>query len=210
MFELLVVILGYLFGSIPTAYIFGRRILRADIRKLGGGNMGALNAVREMGLGPGIGVLLIDIAKGSAPVLIAKYLGLSEIWQFSAGFAAIVGHCWPLFLHFRGGKGAATTLGTLIILAPLQFALCLPVLIIVILLTSNVNLGISVALILLPVVLWLFGQPLNLIIYVVSVTLFLLLRYLPTAIRALKKAGNVKNFVVDKDYKPWQTRRRDR
>jgi glycerol-3-phosphate acyltransferase PlsY len=197
-----------LLGSIPTAYIFGRWILKKDIRSLGGGNMGALNAVREIGLKAGAAVLIIDIAKGSAAVLIARYLGIAQIWVFLAGFAAILGHCWPVFLQFRGGKGAATALGVLMVLMPVQFALCLPILVGVILLTSNVNLGVSLTLILLPFMLWIFGKPLSLIIYVVSVDLFLLLRYIPTALRLMKKAGTVRNFLIDKNYTPWQTRKK--
>ena len=206
--EALSIIIAYLLGALPTAYIAGRLKLGADIRQRGGGNMGALNATRELGLKIGVVVLLIDIAKGAGAVLIAKYMGVSQIWVFLAGFAAVVGHCWPVYLKFKGGKGAATAIGVFLGLTPVPIACSIPIALLVIGFTSNVTLGMGVGFLFYPLWLWLFDQPLEMYIYAVLMCLFLVVRYAPTAARALKKARSTKNFLIEKDYKPWQSKRK--
>ncbi len=206
--EALAIIAGYLLGSIPTAYIAGRLIRGLDIRRVGGGNMGALNAAREIGPAAGAIVLLIDIAKGAGAILVAKYLGLSQIWIFLAGFAAVAGHCWPVFLKFRGGKGGATTIGVFFALAPPAFACSVPIMVAAIFFTSNATLGMASGFLFFPLFLWVFGQPLDMIIYAVLVALFLAARYAPTARRNMKKASGARDFLIEKKYKPWQTRRK--
>jgi acyl phosphate:glycerol-3-phosphate acyltransferase len=209
MLQALSIIIGYLLGSFPTAYIAGRIKRGVDIRQVGGGNMGALNAARELGLVMGSMVLLIDIVKGAGAILIARFLGVSEIWVFLAGLAAVVGHCWPVFLKFRGGKGAATAIGVFLAVAPKEFAVCIPILVLVVLFTSNITLGMAAGIIFFPVSLWAFGQPFSVTIFVILMGLFLLVRYIPTARRNLAKAGT-RDFLIEKNYKPWQTRRRQR
>ncbi len=117
------IILSYLLGSVPTAYIFGKIIKGTDIRLVGSGNVGATNAFRLLGTPWAICVLLIDIAKGLVSItLLASWV--LNYWDFSAlgvrvlfGLACIIGHNWTVFLQFKGGKGVATTLGVLIGLA---------------------------------------------------------------------------------------------
>jgi acyl phosphate:glycerol-3-phosphate acyltransferase len=207
MLEALAIVIGYLIGSIPTAYLAGRWIGGVDIRKVGGGNMGALNASREIGPAVGLIVLLIDAGKGAAVIIIAQSLGVSLLWVYLAGFAAVLGHCWPVFLKFRGGKGAATTIGVFLALAPLSFACALPLLLATIFLTSNVTLSMAAGFILYPLFLWVFGQPFSTIIYALLVALFLAFRYWPTAKRTFIRAGNIRDFIIEKNFKPWQTRR---
>ena len=86
------IIIGYLLGSIPFAYIVGRLVKGVDIRQVGSGNVGALNTMREVGAATGFGVLLADIAKGAVVVLIVQWLGLPLIFVFIAGFAVVAGH----------------------------------------------------------------------------------------------------------------------
>ncbi len=112
---------SYLLGSIPTGYIIGRLYRNIDLRKYGSGNLGATNAFRVLGKGIGTSVLILDILKGTAAVLLAKSLfynnGLgisSNLFISLCGFAAVAGHNWTIFLKFKGGKGVATTLGVLI------------------------------------------------------------------------------------------------
>ena len=107
------VVISYLIGSIPTAYIFGKKLKGIDIRKHGSGNMGATNAIRVLGKGPGTLVLLIDIAKGIIPTTImADLLGTTDLWmRLVWGLIAVCGHNWTVFLQFKGGKGIATGLG---------------------------------------------------------------------------------------------------
>jgi len=116
---------SYLVGSIPTAYIFGRLLKGVDIRKHGSGNVGATNALRVLGKGPGITVLLIDIFKGFFSVFFignftanaSAYILPEEVLLLLLGIACICGHNWTVFLQFKGGKGMATSLGVLIALA---------------------------------------------------------------------------------------------
>jgi acyl phosphate:glycerol-3-phosphate acyltransferase len=202
------IILAYLLGSIPTAYIAGRLTRGEDIRKLGGGNMGAANAARELGLKVGIIVLVVDIAKGAGAVLIAKALGVPQIWVFLAGFAAVVGHCWPVWLKFWGGKGAATSIGVFLALAPLPFLCAAPIAILVIYFTSNVVLGMAVGFLFSPLFFWILSQPADILIYSVLMFAFLLARDAPTIIKNFRKSGSLRDFLIEKNYKPWQTKRK--
>ena len=201
------IIIGYLLGSIPFAYIASRLKKGADIRQVGGGNVGALNTLREIGLLPGLVVLIADIAKGSAAVLIAVWLDLPLIWIFVAGFAAVIGHNWPIFLKFKGGKGAATTIGVLLALSPAEFAISFAIMAIVIVITSNVRLAIVVGLALLPLIIWQFNGSGMLIAYSLALPLFLLIRSLPSFREAVANTGNKRGLIFDRDYHFWQTRK---
>ena len=115
---------SYLIGSIPTAYIFCRLLKGEDIRKVGSGNVGATNALRVLGKGWGITVLILDILKGAIPVIIIGDILAAKIFFLTdeqirviIGFCCIAGHNWTIFLNFKGGKGVATTIGVLMGLA---------------------------------------------------------------------------------------------
>jgi glycerol-3-phosphate acyltransferase PlsY len=110
------IVISYLIGAIPTAYIFGRVLKGIDIRQHGSGNVGATNAFRVLGKGPGIVVLLIDITKGIIPTtVVANLFGLNDpLSLVIVGLVAVAAHNWTVFLEFKGGKGIATTLGVLI------------------------------------------------------------------------------------------------
>ncbi len=167
------IIFSYLLGSVPTAYLAGYLLKGEDIRKLGSGNVGATNALRVLGKGPGITVLLIDILKGALAVTAAGdfIIGHSNqefpavLLRVGCGIAAVAGHNWPVFLGFKGGKGVATTLGVLIGLAlripGLGLILGLVVLTwaAVFALTKIVSIASVCAGILLPVYLAVFGFP---------------------------------------------------
>lgn len=111
-------LLAYLIGSLPSAYLAGRIKAGLDIRSVGDGNPGAANSFRELGAIPGLLVGALDIGKGAGAVLAARQLmgtGAPELW---AGVAVVAGHNWPIFLHLRGGRGAATALGVLMVVMP--------------------------------------------------------------------------------------------
>jgi glycerol-3-phosphate acyltransferase PlsY len=110
----LIVAIGYLLGSIPTAYIAGRTLRGVDIRQIGDGNMGAANAYRQLGPKIGIMVGIVDAAKGALAVLIAMAADAPQVVVLLAGAAAVFGHNWPIFLGFRGGRGESTTIGVLL------------------------------------------------------------------------------------------------
>ena len=109
----LTVVLGYLLGSIPTAYIAGRLIKGKDIRQMGDGNVGARNAFHQLGAKAGLGVFFIDVGKGMLAIAIAQAVNISQLGVLLTGVAVVVGHNWPVFLGFRGGRGFSTTIGVL-------------------------------------------------------------------------------------------------
>ena len=151
-----IVIFSYLLGSIPTSYIAGRITTGRDIRQLGDENAGAANAYRELGRIAGIYVFLIDAVKGAAVILIARVVEMPQGVVLTAGLAAVVGHNWPVFLGFRGGRGVSTTIGILYVLVAIpMLILTLPALLILIL-KRNVTPSMAFLFIALPAVDWLF------------------------------------------------------
>lgn len=199
-------IVGYLLGSIPFAYITARLKKGIDIKQAGSGNVGALNVYREVGPIFGLSVLAADVVKGALAVLIARWLGLSDMWICVAGFAAVVGHNWPIFLKFRGGRGAATIMGVLIPLVPIQFAIGFGIAAIVVMITSNVRLGI-IGIAFIPLIAWLFDKELIFVFFSLVLFLFLVIRALVGLKGELAKAGEKKGLIFDRDYHFWQTKK---
>jgi acyl phosphate:glycerol-3-phosphate acyltransferase len=144
---LLDAIIGYLLGSIPTGVWLGKAFRGIDIREHGSKSIGATNVFRVLGAKLAIAVLLIDVAKGFMACLIASRINLGDTLLSSnqlamiGGLLAIVGHLFPLFARFRGGKGVATGAGMLLFLAPLEIAFALLVFIVTLILTRYVSLG---------------------------------------------------------------------
>jgi glycerol-3-phosphate acyltransferase PlsY len=141
-----IIIIGYLFGSIPTAIIAGKLLKKIDIREHGSGNAGATNVFRVLGPKWGIIVLLIDMLKGFIPVFwIAGLIHLQAdtliYYQILAAISAIAGHVWTIFAGFKGGKGVGTSAGVFLGLAPLPLSAALLVFIIIVAVTKYVSLG---------------------------------------------------------------------
>ena len=121
----LLVLLAFAVGSIPFGLVIGRIFFRTDIRTHGSGNIGAMNALRSLGKGGAIAVLLLDLAKGALPVLGAAHFGMRDFpLAFIAG-AAVLGHCFSPWLGFHGGKGVATSFGAVLALSPPAGAICI-------------------------------------------------------------------------------------
>jgi glycerol-3-phosphate acyltransferase PlsY len=112
------VVLAYLVGSIPTAYLLSQLLRGVDIRRVGDGNIGALNTYRHISRWAGVLVALLDMAKGSTVALLAKHAGLPVRWVLVIGLVAVLGHDYMLFLGFRGGQGMATIAGVLLVVLP--------------------------------------------------------------------------------------------
>ena len=109
--NLLIILLGYFLGSIPSGYLAGKWLANIDLRKIGSGSTGATNVLRHVGKKAALGVFLIDVSKGMIALIIAKYFLLNESWQVLIGLAALAGHIWPVWLNWQGGKAVATGLG---------------------------------------------------------------------------------------------------
>lgn len=132
--------LSYLLGALPAAAWIART-RGIDIRQVGSGNSGATNVQRTLGWGPGLMVLVFDACKGAAAVLLARYLGLGDVWAALCGVLAIVGHNFSIFLGFKGGKGVATSLGTAIAIDPVVGACIVGVGVFTIAITRYVSVG---------------------------------------------------------------------
>lgn len=131
---------AYAIGSIPFAVIAGR-LAGADVRLQGSRNPGATNVLRTLGPGAGAAVAALDIAKGAVSVLVAQRITSSEPVAAAAGAAAVVGHVFPLWLRFRGGRGVATGFGAFAVLAPAAAMLALTVFLVAVWITRHVSLG---------------------------------------------------------------------
>lgn len=160
--EFLVIVVSYLLGSVSFSVLLAKLLKGIDIRQFGSGNAGATNTLRVLGKGPAIIVLLLDVLKGIAAVWLGTWIGGWGTWvAVACGIAAIIGHNWPVYFHFRGGKGIATTIG---VMATLCFWPALSAGIIAILcicITRYVSLGSLIFVLLTPVLLLLtdFTQP---------------------------------------------------
>jgi glycerol-3-phosphate acyltransferase PlsY len=146
----LLVVAGYLLGSLSFALLLVRWRTGADIRTVGSGNAGATNVMRAHGKELAAAVALLDIAKGAAAVLLVRLVTADRRYAAAAGLAAILGHVFPLYSGFRGGKGVATAVGAFLVLAPLATAVCLAVFVGVVAATRYVSLGSMIAIVLLP------------------------------------------------------------
>jgi glycerol-3-phosphate acyltransferase PlsY len=160
-----VVVLAYLLGSIPSAYIAGRLSQGKDIRQLGDGNMGAQNAFRQLSPIIGIAVGIIDAAKGALAILIAQAANMPQVTILLVGTAAVIGHGWPIFTGFRGGRGESTTIGvlTVIVFWPMLIAGSLAIALLVI--RKSVTQASVAMFVPLPLLCWWFGVPGILVIY---------------------------------------------
>lgn len=179
------IILSYLIGSIPTAYIFGKMLKGIDIRRHGSGNVGATNVFRVLGKKPGIVVLLLDILKGIiAVVLVPDLLGLTEvIHRVMLAVMVVCGHNWTVFLKFKGGKGIATSFGVLIGLT-IKIAVIRSVLIWVVfiwlacfLTTRIISVSSILAATCLPIIMVLTNQEITIICLGVMFCIFVVLRH---------------------------------
>jgi glycerol-3-phosphate acyltransferase PlsY len=166
--ELLLIIIAYLIGSIPTALIISKKFFGIDIRDYGSGNMGATNTFRVLGSKYGTLVMILDILKGAVAVgiynFIPYYYGSDAELQrtnfmIGLGLSAVVGHIFPIYANFKGGKGVATLFGMLLAMQPLIAISCVGVFLLVLFLTRYVSLSSILAALFLPIcVLWIWNE----------------------------------------------------
>jgi glycerol-3-phosphate acyltransferase PlsY len=135
------VLLAYLLGSIPFGYVVARYLYGMDIRAVGSGNIGATNVYRNLGWSAAVMTVVGDLGKGILPVALARWANIEPQWPAVVGLAAVVGHCFPLFLRFRGGKGVTTTLAILLTLSPQAFLVFIIIWLVVLLLQGRMSLA---------------------------------------------------------------------
>ena len=189
---MLVVILCYLIGSISSSYILGQVFLKADIRTYGSGNAGTTNAIRVFGKKIGLLVFVFDFLKG----LLAVYIGgeiLGHNGQLIGGFFAVIGHIWPVFLKFKGGKGIATTFG---VIAAIYWPVTIIYLLFfasVLLISKYVSLASILTCIIAPLVIPILQEPFDKKFYVMVLLLASILIY--------KHRDNIKRLINGNEYK---------
>ncbi|AXE19874.1 acyl-phosphate glycerol 3-phosphate acyltransferase [Runella rosea] len=168
------IITAYLLGSIPSAIWYGEAYFGIDVRKFGSGNAGATNTFRVLGKRAGTIVLLIDVLKGWTATKLASILFFLEVIQpaqvptfkLILGFAAVLGHLYPIFVRFKGGKGVATSLGMILAIDPLVASVCIVIFVLVLLVSHYVSLSSIIAAFAFPMmlVLGIFGKASTLLI----------------------------------------------
>jgi glycerol-3-phosphate acyltransferase PlsY len=157
---ILAVVIAYLLGSIPFGYLIVRLKTGGDIRASGSGNIGATNVLRTTGRLPGILTLLLDFAKGYLAVWLASRLtGGNAVWDSLSAVAVLLGHGYPVFLRFKGGKAVASTLGAFLFLTPSAIAAVTLVFVVAVGLTRFISLGSILAAGLFPLAVWLIAHP---------------------------------------------------
>jgi acyl phosphate:glycerol-3-phosphate acyltransferase len=168
--------LAYLVGSIPFALLLARPS-GADLRRVGSGNIGAANVMRVSGVPAGVTVALLDMVKGAAGVTLAAWLTPNVSTHAFAAIAAVVGHVYPVWLRFRGGKGVATACGAFSVLAPAAVPPALAVFVLTVWLTRYVSAGSVLATIALPPVALLAGSPMPVVAAAFAIATLIVFRH---------------------------------
>lgn len=193
LYSAIAVIISYLLGSVSFSIVIAKWLKGIDIREHGSGNAGATNTIRVLGKGPGITVFLLDIAKGVVAVLLGQWLsgGDAESWTpVLCGLAAIIGHNWPIWFRFKGGKGIATTVGVIVTLAFLPALLAGIVAILAIAITRYVSLGSLLFAALTPIFIALLTYSLPLLCASLVLCVFAFVRHQANIVKLLKGTEN--------------------
>jgi glycerol-3-phosphate acyltransferase PlsY len=193
--ELILIFVAYLIGSVPTALLISRKFFGIDIREYGSGNMGATNTFRVLGSKYGTIVMVMDILKGMAAVALFNFLPyyLHNEWDrtnlmVALGLAAVLGHIFPIFADFKGGKGVATLFGMILAVQPVIAASCVGVFLLVLFLTRYVSLSSILAGLALPIcVLWIWNDDVTIYrIFAVLVAFMVILTHQKNIIKLLR------------------------
>ena len=193
---------AYLVGSIPTAYLIGKFRNGTDIREVGSHNMGAMNVIYNVGFWWGALVMTIDIGKGVLTMAVAKLLNIPELAYYAAGIVVILGHNFPIFLKFRGGKGGATAVGVLsFLMFPFGFLIGLGVFALLMAVTRFPTLSYGIGLLVFPFVGWLHYHNGNWVIFSAIVVAIPFIRYIPRLKEIYRKAGNLGHAIRRKNLK---------
>jgi glycerol-3-phosphate acyltransferase PlsY len=178
-----VIVLAYFIGSIPFALILARRWGATDLRTIGSGNLGAANVMRASGVTAGLLVAIFDVAKGAASVWLAARVSSGATVPAAAGLAAVVGHVYPVWLRFRGGKGVATACGVFTVLTPLAIPPALAIFTAVVWLTKYVSLASVVASIALPPLAYALGSPVPSVVAAIAASIIIVFRHRSNVVR---------------------------
>jgi len=189
MWYILIAIIGYFLGNISSSYLVGKLMGKVDVREHGSGNLGATNVYRVLGFKAGVIVFLADTLKGLLATLIGLWIK-GDVGGLIGGIAAVAGHNWPFLLEFKGGKGIATSFGSLIILFPLISLILLIVEVLVIALTGYVSLASITVAVLFPILVIAFRYSIKHIIAALILAILAIYRHRSNISRLLKGQEN--------------------
>ncbi|CAM3124810.1 glycerol-3-phosphate 1-O-acyltransferase PlsY [Paenibacillus lupini] len=189
-YAVIAVILSYLLGSVSFSIVIARLVKGIDIREHGSGNAGATNTIRVLGKGPGLLCFVLDFGKGIAAVWIGHWLGQDDWTSAICGLAAIMGHNWPIYFNFKGGKGIATTIGAICALAFVPALVAGVVTIIVIAITRYVSLGSLIFAALTPVLIAIFYYSAPVLTVSLILCLFAFWRHRSNIVKLLQGTEN--------------------
>lgn len=198
------IIISYLLGSFPTAYLVARKVLGEDIRKLGGGNVGGLNTYRQVGTIPAAIVAITDISKGAIAVAIAFWaFHLPMAWVLAAALAVLIGHMWMVYLKFSGGKAIGTLVGVLAILFTvngywLGMVIWCAIVVVLLVPTRNVALSTGTAILFNPIIIWLGTYSVPFLVWSIVAGLLIAFKYFPVAKEAWNRSAHKKDFIFDR------------
>jgi glycerol-3-phosphate acyltransferase PlsY len=200
-FIALAIICAYLIGSFPSGYIAGRVRKGIDIREVGSRNVGAMNVFYKVGFWEGILVLAVDIGKGAAAVALARWLEVPLIVELFAGAAAVIGHGFPIFLKFRGGRGGATCIGVLAFLMPWGIPANIAAFGLILLLTRYPTLSYSAAFLCYPFIAWLVYHSWVWVVFSVGILLLPVIKYIPRIKEMRATGGSWRHVFLRKSLK---------
>ncbi len=190
---IIAVVASYLLGSISFSIVIARLVKGIDIREHGSGNAGATNTIRVLGKGPGLFVFVLDIAKGIAAVLIGRLLGPDDLGDWTAvlsGLAAIIGHNWPVWFRFKGGKGISTTVGVMVTLAFVPALIAGVIAIASIAITRYVSLGSLLFAAFVPLLIGLIHYSLPLLLVSLLLCVFAFVRHRTNIVKLVQGTEN--------------------
>jgi glycerol-3-phosphate acyltransferase PlsY len=182
---LLLIVVSYLIGSIPSGLILGKQIWNTDLREHGSHNIGATNAFRTLGKNAALLIFSCDAIKGAFGVWLGGYLLDTPLALVIGGICAIIGHNWPIFLGFKGGRGVATGLGVIAMLVPTITLIVFATWALIVYVTRYVSLGSVVAAACVPVWMVVFGEQTEIIVFGIIAALFVIIRHRPNIVRLL-------------------------
>jgi glycerol-3-phosphate acyltransferase PlsY len=191
--NIFLVVFAYLLGSIPTGLLLSRALAGKDPRQQGSRNIGATNVMRTAGKALGAVTLIGDVLKGIIPVVIAQWLVKEEFWVAGTGMAAFLGHCFPVYLRFKGGKGVATAMGIFLPLAPVAIVLDIFFFAGVVATSRIVSVGSILGAAAMPILNWLLGYPLPSVILGICVALLIIYRH----------KENIKRLIGGRENRLW-------
>jgi len=186
------IIAAYLIGSIPMGLIFGKLIWKKDLRRFGSHNIGATNAWRILGRKAGLLIFILDFIKGQLGVLLGAYLLASPGAMVVGGLFAVLGHIFPIFIGFKGGKGVATGLGVISALMPKVTLIVVVVWVVLTLITRYVSVASIVAAVLTPILAAVFKEPIIYFLFALVIAVFIVFRHKENIQRL--KAGRENKF----------------